>query len=70
MVDFYNEQRELYQKSADKDIDEVIDKDSTKISWSDLFVRDTKNNVVYSFDKEKLCEAYFRPFVRQNFIYE
>lgn len=70
MVDFYNVQREKFQKKGLKDATAVLDYNSSKISWSDLFIRDLQKNVVYKFDDTKLCEAYFRPFIKQNFIYE
>ena len=70
MVDFYNVQREKFQKTGLKDATAVLDYNSSKISWSDLFIRDLQKNVVYKFDDTKLCEAYFRPFIKQNFIYD
>ena len=73
MVNFYNEQRLYYQKiiaeKPNEKIENVINFDSSKISWSDLFLNDVKKNVVYSFSSDEFCDVSYRPFQKQKFIY-
>lgn len=73
MVDFYNEQRIVYQKkistAPDEKIENAIKFDSTKISWSDLFLNDLKKNIEYSFSDDEFCEVSYRPFQKQKFVY-
>lgn len=73
MVDFYNEQRMIYQKmitnNPNEKIENLIKFDVTKISWSDLFLNDVKKNVKYSFSDDEFCDVSYRPFQKQKFIY-
>lgn len=72
MVDFYNEQRIEYQNRSEsnQNIKSIIKYDPRKISWSDLFLNDVKKNICYEFNEGTLCESCFRPFTKQNFVYE
>lgn len=67
MIDFYNAEREKYHK-ANKKYDIVYDK--TKINWTDLFLRDLKNNVEYKLKEDSLCTTIHRLFTKKNFCYE
>ncbi|WP_245534790.1 DEAD/DEAH box helicase [Treponema primitia] len=71
MVNFYNSQRVDYQKSEN----EIYSKnwvtyDTSKITWTDMFLKDLENNIKYNFDNNSLCVSLYRPFVKQTFCYE
>jgi predicted helicase len=72
MVDFYNEQRAEFIKNnlSKKSAKDFVKYDSQKIAWTDLFLKDLEKNVVYNFDKSKISIASYRPFCKQNFMYE
>jgi predicted helicase len=71
MVKYYNEQRALYHTKTDKKhAKNTVQYDTTKISWTDMFLKDLENNIAYTVDKQKICHALYRPFTRQQFCYE
>lgn len=70
MVDFYNEQRVLFKKSKVDDPKKFVLYDKSKISWTDLFLRDLKNNIEYFFDNQKVVNCTYRPFNRMLVCYE
>ena len=66
MVDFYNKQRiELLQNK-----DYELEYDSSKIVWTDLFLRNVKKNIEYQIDTNKITRSIYRPFCKQNFMYD
>ena len=71
--DFYNNQRKMYITSAGHSkakAEDILSYDKHYIVWTDTFLRDLKNNVEYTLDKSKICEAIYRPFCKQKFMYE
>ena len=72
MVDFYNEQRISFhsKNQPNKKTIELVEVNPSKITWSDLFLRDLEKNVVYKADMEKICDGTYRPFCKQKLIYE
>ncbi len=64
MVNFYNCQCEKYLQ------EKKIDYDKTKIVWTDLFLRDVKNNVRYTVDTSKIGTGIYRLFCKQFCFYE
>lgn len=71
MVDFYNTQRKNYfalkePRPASKD---VVKYDPSKISWTDMFLKDLSKNEVYSFDESEIMDAIYRPYSKQRFVY-
>ena len=71
MVNFYNTQRELFHsQNSEKDPKKVVKYDVSKINWTDLFLRDLANNIKYEFDKESIWSSVYRPFCKQNLVYE
>lgn len=74
MIDFYNKERIKYQNQRQEDakiqIETIVDYDSRKISWSDIFLRDAAKNVEYKFDQELICDYAYRPFVQSHLTYQ
>ena len=70
MIDFYNKQREDYQKSTSIKISEFVCKDESKISWTDGLLSDASSNKVCSFDSKKIVSALYRPFCKQYLYYD
>lgn len=71
MVDFYNTQRKNYFKlkeprPAPKD---VVVYAPSKISWTDMFLKDLSRNEEYSFDESEIMDAIYRPYSKQRFVY-
>lgn len=74
MLEFYNEQRLLYV-NAKRDIpnlkiENFVNYDSTKISWSDIFLRDANKNLEYKLDITKIATGLYRPFFKQKMSYD
>jgi predicted helicase len=73
MVDFYNEQRNLYKKKQVKnnaDAKNSLVYDPSKITWTDMLIKDLVNNIPYEFDKKKIGLSLYRPYIKTNFCYE
>ena len=73
MIDFYNSQVNLYSKKVEQNpkitVEEVIDTDPTKISWTIGLKNDLRKQLEYSFDKNSLATPMYRPFVKQSLYY-
>lgn len=73
MIDFYNSQVNLYSKKIEQNpkitVEEVIDTDPTKISWTVGLKNDLRKQLEYSFDKNSLATPMYRPFVKQSLYY-
>ncbi len=67
MIDFYNEQVKAYRalKGSNPSVENFIDNDPKKISWS----RSIKNNldkfVIHKFYNEHILKSTYRPFTKQ-----
>ena len=71
MVEFYNQERNKYHSSSNpKDPKDVVTYDEKKIVWTDLFLRDLKNNKPYLVDTNKIENALYRPFTKTNLMFE
>lgn len=66
MIDFYN--RERIEVKTNQGYE--IKYDKTKIVWTDCFLKSLKNNEVFAFQDEKMTESLYRPFFKQNFVYQ
>ncbi|NCB44520.1 MAG: helicase, partial [Clostridia bacterium] len=69
-IEYYNEQVDRYltarKKQPDVKVENVVDKDPIKISWSSSLDPKVANNVCAVFMKDKSVEAIYRPFTKQN----
>ncbi|MDR1377652.1 MAG: DEAD/DEAH box helicase family protein [Synergistaceae bacterium] len=68
MLNFYNQQREEYQKQKQQtnnlNIKDFLDNNSQKISWSDGLVSNIARNEEIVFDHLNVQEAVYRPFCK------
>ena len=72
-LEFYNKQRKDFHlaKSNNHDIsvEDFIDNDSKKISWSADLKKDIERNREYQPDSSSVIEALYRPFFKQNLFF-
>ena len=70
MINYFNEERRKYQNdSAGKSPKEFVKYDSKRIVWTDLFLRDIKRNIEYTFNKDDIVISNYRPFCKMKFVY-
>jgi predicted helicase len=74
MIDFYNQQRQSFieakKQNPKLEIEKFVKYDSTKISWSDIFLRDANKNIPYKLDETKMAIGLYRPFFKQRMSYD
>lgn len=66
MVDFYN----LERNAKKHDSNYKVKYDSTKIVWTDMFLKSLNNNIPFQVHKELVTESMYRPFFKQYFSYQ
>ncbi len=68
-IDFYNQERETYQQvfkmSKLKNVEDVVNNDRTKISWSRALKNNIKRNLPLSYNNESITISEYRPFIQQ-----
>ena len=73
MIAFYNEQLEEYKKLKTKNlklsVEDCINTDTTKISWTRALRNDVKKNIKHSYSTESFREAQYRPYCKQALYY-
>ncbi|MFT6215249.1 MAG: putative helicase [Roseivirga sp.] len=72
LIAFYNTQREEYHSNAFDEsvkVEDFINPDLTKISWSRSLRRDLKNNREIS-TKKRFATSLYRPYFKQYLYYE
>jgi predicted helicase len=71
---FFNKQSDEYQLSLKKNpnltVEEFIDVDLKKISWSRAFRNDLSKNKKYRFKEELVTTSIYRPFCKQNLYFD
>ncbi|WP_430967361.1 DEAD/DEAH box helicase [Spongiimicrobium sp. 2-473A-2-J] len=74
MIDFYNDQvksfKEVLKNNSEANAKDFVDYDSTKISWTDTFLRDLSKNIYYKFEEHKIGDGLYRPFFKQKICYQ
>lgn len=72
--DFFNEQRNDFLDAKKKipniKVEEFIDTDPTKISWSRAYRNDIQKNKKHEFCKDFATIGLYRPFVKQNLYFD
>ena len=72
--DFFNVQRMEFLKARkgkqDFKVEDFIDTDPTKISWSRAYRNDIQKNRVHEFDNSFATIGLYRPFVKQNLYFD
>ncbi len=68
MILFYNQQRlELSKINGKiKKIEDYIDKDEKKISWSRALKKDLSRGIIIKYDDTHIYESLYRPFFKQQ----
>ena len=73
MIDFYNNQTKLFQKESSENtkltLDEVVDNDTTKISWTRALKRHAEKGNTFAYNPSLKRKAYYRPFTIQNLYF-
>lgn len=70
MINFYNAELQRYQElNTQLKIDDFINTDSTKISWTDLLKRDLEKQRSHSFQEKLITPSLYRPFTVQNLYF-
>jgi predicted helicase len=74
MIEFYNEQQTAYAKAKKKNtsltIEDFIDTDTTKISWTRALRNNASKNISYEFDGSFMLKGLYRPYCKQNLYYD
>ena len=74
MIDFYNEQVEAYQEKCkafpNTKVDDFVDTDPTKISWSSSLKSFFTRQIKSEFFKAKKTIAMYRPFCAYNVYFD
>jgi predicted helicase len=74
MIDFYNDQNKAFARakhaSPDLKVEDFIDTNGTKISWTRALRKDVKNNIQHSFKNHELKKCLYRPFTREWLYYD
>ena len=74
MIDFYNEQTNSFQvekqKNAKLVIEDFIENDSSKISWTRALRKDAEKNINHNLKNSEFRVGIYRPFVKQNIYFD
>ena len=65
-IDYYNEQRESIHRNPQY---EVV-RDSKKVVWNGMLQESAMRNETIVFDESKLAEGLYRPFCKQNLLFQ
>jgi predicted helicase len=73
MIAFYNEQSKLFaeakQKNPQLKVEDFIDVNDTKISWTRYLRNCIGKSLIYSFTLSDVRRSYYRPFCKQNLYF-
>ena len=72
MITFYNSQRKQYHQTPEnrrKKLNDFIDSDPKKISWTRALKRDLEKNKVLAFDEGEALISAYRPFSKKWLYY-
>jgi len=74
MIAFYNEQRKLIENERQKkqkvNIEDYLDTNSQKISWTVNLKKDLENNIAHKINGSALQISSYRPFVKMNLFFD
>lgn len=69
MIDFYNQQQQAYQRAVksnpDLSVEDFIDTDPTKISWTRSLRNSIKKKITYEYSNSIIRIGTYRPFQKQ-----
>jgi len=69
MLEFYNKQREEYSKTHDLEVEDFIDTDATKISWTVNLKSYLNKNLQLDLSNE-VRETCYRPFTKSQLYFD
>lgn len=73
MVEFYNEQQRDYRiallANNNLSVEDFIDTDATKISWTRALRNDIKSGVSHNYSRNEYRSGLYRPFCKQNLYF-
>lgn len=73
MIDFYNKQKEAYsnavKENSNLSVEEFINTDDTKISWTVNLKKDIERNVEHCYISDKR-DSIYRPFFKQRLYFD
>ncbi len=69
-IDFYNNQREEFHKTNQKDVEKFIDTNAINISWSVNIKNKLKSNIAINYSDAQIRMSLYRPFQMQNIYYD
>lgn len=74
MIDFYNQQRSSYQEAYTQNkslkVEDFIDTDPKKISWTRGLRNHLGKNLIHSMQNNDFLIGSYRPFCKQHFYYD
>ncbi|MBP9189625.1 MAG: DEAD/DEAH box helicase, partial [Chitinophagales bacterium] len=74
MIGVYNEQVNGFilakRLNLNLKVEDFIDSDSTKISWTRALRKDVEKNIKHNYKGNKLITAAYRPFCKQNLYFD
>lgn len=72
-IKFYNNQVASFQKKYASnpkiEVEDVVDADPKKISWTRALRRDVKNNIHHSYNAKEKIPSMYRPFIKQHLYF-
>lgn len=73
LIDNYNVERESFAKvlkdNPEAQVEDYINTDATKISWTRSLRRNAYNNEPIKYDEKAIVDSVYRPFVMSNLYY-
>lgn len=73
-IEFYNEQKDAFsetkQKNPKLEVDNFIDTNATKISWTVNLKKDLEKNKTHDFKTNEIKIGYYRPFTKQHLYFD
>jgi predicted helicase len=74
MIDFYNEQRndfaEAIKNNPDLNVEDFIDANPLKISWTRALKREVFKNIIHSYKHNDIRIGMYRPFQKQELYFD
>jgi predicted helicase len=72
-IKFYNEQMKVVQSNRGvrkQPAKNLVTYDASKVSWTDVFLRNAERGIQYSFSKSAIGTGLYRPYFKQQLYYE
>jgi len=74
MIAFYTDQQKAFavakKSKTNLDVEDFIESDSKKISWTRALRKDVVNGIEHKFKKDEFRTSAYRPFTKQNIYFD